>query len=83
MMKTRPSGQPMPARKTPPPARSKPANPHYHPATGQILSPTEETPDAGTKGAHRPKKARAAITIAPSTPTGPDVSIHSRKGGPG
>jgi len=65
----------------PPPARPKSSGPRYHPSTGQVLSETEG--DSPYLPAKRRKKARAAVTIAPSTRSGRDVFVHrpGRKGG--
>jgi hypothetical protein len=64
-----PAGKTKSNKNLSPRTRQKAAGPHYHPATGQILSEVAGGSPYRTKETvEKPKKSKAAVTIAPSTP---------------
>jgi len=75
-MNTQPSSKSFPTRQKP--AAPKPVSPRYHPATGQILSEVEDDQPYIPRRRAEDRRRKPGVTIAPSTPNGPDVTVGPR-----
>ena len=79
-MRTSRSKKLKPDRNLCPLTRQNSPTPRYDPATGQILSEVEgDSPYLTKETKEKQNKAKAAVTIAPTTGQGPDVLVHRPK----